>query len=235
MDLRDYSIEHTPACLDDLSRLHLTREDLFSLVQSEFRSHLNYFRFDLEDYMMPVKASYIVYMAKVGNSLAFKRILPCTKNEAKLSSWSDILAMYRRATRLAYRDDPNVLFTRRGQFGAAVAIHLEIERRIVKHFEQHEGLIVEALVIDRPAKAVMVPSEDISAKDERQRIAVSVAFHLLQSSGAQREGTEIVQDLDNDIRTPQSATGDLVACLERSLQHLHKILILFPPIEETRS
>ncbi len=228
-DLKKYDIEYTPACLEDLARLRLTQDDLFTLVQSEFRGHLNYFRFDLEDYMMPVRASCIVYMDKIGNSIVFKRILPCTKNEAKLSSWTDILAIYRRATRLAYREDPYVLFTRRGQFGATADIHLDIERRIVKHFQEYEDLVIDEFVMQDPEISLINVPEYLTGKDEKQRVAMSVSFHVIQSTRARSEGYNIVKDLDNGLRSPESAVGDLVACLERSLQHIHKVLILFPP------
>jgi hypothetical protein len=217
---------YKPQFKNDLATLELTEYDIADLVQSEFRSHLNYFRFDLEDYPMPVKSHFIVYLSKIENDITFLRAIPCTKNEAKLASWNDILTLYRRATRLAYRQvnaDHKLLLYTQGAIGRATTLHLEIQSRIEKHFAKYDALVLQPMSLEK----LEVPSTD---KDNKSIAVSSISFHLHESYVANKEVTNIIEYMDADDITPDDAIGLIVSQLERSLQHIHKIIIDFPPL-----
>lgn len=235
-NLRDYVCVFTEECKRDALILGLSEDTIINLVQGEFRSHLNYFRFDIEDYPLPVKTNHIIYLDKNGQRIDFKRVISCTKNEAKLASWNDILALYRRATRLAYREEPQRLLFVKGMIRRVADLHLDMKTRIEKHYKefdrievhpgirqvtkwQQSGVVSEKqLEEDKPGKS--------SNKDNE------IAFHLLQSESACQEVYNIIESLDNGDITDNTAISLIVTAFERSLQHIHKIILRYPPIED---
>src|ERR1700730_7982904 len=92
--VRDYTCTFTEECKRCMEALSLDEEQALSLIQAEFVSHVNYFRFDLEDYPMPTRQDYIVYLDKVGGRIEFRRVVASTHDQAQLASWNDLLALY---------------------------------------------------------------------------------------------------------------------------------------------
>jgi hypothetical protein len=230
-NIRDYKIKFTPKCLDDLERLKTNRDDILDSIQGEFRHHANYFLFDLEDYTMPLRGQFLVHMDKTGTSLVLKGLFLCTENEQELASWSGVLTLYRRATRLAYRTDPNLLYLRKGHYDAVSNIHQELHRQITNHFEKYRALRLQlpGRALETPELIVKNGTGATSDTEARTRVGLEIAFHLSEAMNARRQGLEIAADLDNGLRKPEASLGDLVTCLERSLQHIHKVLLQFPP------
>lgn len=197
-----------------METLQLHEAKILEMVQLEFTNHLNYFRFDLEDYPLPVRSSYIIYLDKVEKRIEFRKIVPCTANEARLTSWNDILALYRRATRLSFREQPENIFLIKGLLARTDELHHEIRRRMIKHFRAFESL------------DLLSPS---AMKDDKYR---EIAYHLDESEGACREVDETVRALDLGDLTQSGARSLIISALERGLQHLHKIILRYPPTPE---
>jgi len=249
-NFRRYKVTFLTECENDLATLKLDKSALIKLVESEFLGHMNYFVYDLEEYAMPVKAKYIVHIDKIDEKLTFKRIFSCTANEAKLTSWNDILTLYRRATRLAYRDKPEDMLLIQSMLPRTRQIHIELVYRIVKHFSTYEGLqlsvdpvqiisvarielqrrkaLVNKLITDNatgtPHPITHYPTTEQDAKTKE------IDFHLRQSVVAWIEVEEIQEDLEDGLITEQAALGALITSAERSLQFIHKLLLIHPPI-----
>ena len=216
----DYKCVFTNECKRDMAELGLEERSVINLVESEFVNHINYFLFDLEDYPLPVRSSYIVYLDKVNDRIEFRKIIPCSKNEAKLASWNDILALYRRASRLAYRQKPETILFVRGLLGRTIELHDEIRGRIQKHFEKLEGL---------PVIGAVIPDTLEAHKVDRSS---GIRYHLGESERAERETHQISLAMNRRDIGERDALALIVSELERSLQHIHKVLLLFPPIDE---
>ena len=207
----NYTCVFTDDCRRDMESFQLNEQHVLDMVQLEFTNHLNYFRFDLEDYPLPVRSRYIIYLDKVEKRIEFRKIVPCTANEARLTSWNDILALYRRATRLSYREEPDNVFLIKGLLARTDELHHEIRRRIVKHFADFEGLRVEGAW---------------ATNDDKPR---EIGYHLGESEQAGSEVNETVRAMDTGDITQNSARGLIISALERGLQHLHKIILRYPP------
>lgn len=226
-----YQIEFTDACAANLRTLALTPDQVRELVSAEFRSHTNYFRFDLEDYPLPLRSSYIVYINKIGLRIQFTRLVSCTADQAKLASWSDLLSLYRRATRFAYRrGKPEALLVDAGAVARVVTLHVDLRTRIRKHYETFERLPLEPLMYGLPAMPTPDPA-GAPARPNSADVAAQIAFHLIQSARADESASRVEQDARFGDITLADATGLVVTDLERSLQHLHKILLAFPPLD----
>ncbi|MEI7900916.1 MAG: response regulator [bacterium] len=214
----------TERCRGHLATLGTSEADVLALVQGEFRSHTNYLRFDLENYPLPLRSGYIAYLTKTGQQVEFTGFIKCTADQAKLASWNDILALYRRATRLAYRSDPQKLFLVHGALGRAIELHVDLRTRITKHFTDFERLPVEERVflMDRATTGGGVSSGEAMADE--------VAYQLRESARATNEASKVEQMLELGDMTFGDAVGTCVMEMERSLQHLHKIITGYPPI-----
>ena len=197
---REYRHVFTEECVANMAHLGLSEESLLKLVYDEFRGHINYFRFDLEDYPLPLKRNYIAYINKVAHTIQFMGVANCTSDEAQLSAWNDILALYRKATRLVYRTEPDKLFITRGLLGRTEGLHNEIGQRLAKYSADFGSL-----------------------KD-------SFRFHLNESARNLKEVTETVNELELGDVSEKTATQTIVMNLEASLQHIHKIIIENPPL-----
>lgn len=225
-----YNCVFTEECKRDLSSLGLTQDDVIALVQGEFRSHMNYFRFDLEDYPLPVRTNYIVYLDKVQQRIEFRRVVLCTRNEAKLASWNDILALYRRATRMSYRENPTDLLFRKGMHKRISSLHEDIELRIRKHYNDFYTLTADSRLREDQTESSQntIPASTAN----RERMGDEIDFHLDQSSAALSEVFQIVKSMEAGDISDNDAIGLIVAAFERSLQHIHKIILRYPPIGE---
>src|SRR5579863_407560 len=197
-----------------MEALNLSQEQVINLVQAEFGSHMNYFRFDLEDYPMPTRQDYIVYLDKVGNRLEFRNVVASSNDQVQLASWNDILSIYRRATRMSYREDPRRIILVAGMASRVRSLHRELFMRIEKHFSRFECPEDEERALEW-------------VESERCR---GIFFHLHESRIACEDAYEIIKSLDRSDVSQQSAISSLTSSFERSLQHLHKILLKYPPV-----
>ncbi len=199
-----FKITFTEKIKKEMKKFNLAENQIIDLVKSEFRSHINYFRYDIEGYPMPVKLKYIISISKIGNQLEFQNIMKCTHNEVIMASWNNILSCYRRSTRLAYREDPHTLLKNKGMINRTYVIHEEIRKLMEKHFFENN-------------------------KSTPKQTADEVKSYLNSSKQADKEALEAHEMLNIGDIFPEKALSLIVPSLERSLQYLHKILILFPP------
>lgn len=202
--LEAYKIEFTDSCRADMERCKISKDQLILLVQMEFLNHVNYFLFDLEDYLLPVRQDYLVFLNKVDSSISFRGVTPCSAYEAETESWKDILALYRRASRLAYRQTPNLIVLNRAMFPAACRLHDELHSRLRKHVDTYRP------VGEEPAW--------------RARINGAAA--------AVGEADHAFHDFENALIDEAALIASATKGLELSLQHIHKILLTLAPSRE---
>jgi len=213
-------------CLVNLASLGLTKEELLELVQGEFRSHINYFKYALANYPLPLRSGFMVYINKTAECVEFTGLIKCSANQVKLASWSDILALYRRSTCLAYREpdfDPCRLLLNKGMLHRITDLHTDLRVRISKHFATMEDLKVE----DWMTGFTVQPSRGTTLREEMANLIV---YHLRESDRADHEAFKIEELYRIDDMTLKNATGEIVMALELSLQHIHKVITAFPPI-----
>jgi DNA-binding response OmpR family regulator len=225
LDIKNYACTFTEECRVDMKNLGLTKKGVLALVQNEFTSHVNYFRFDLEDYPLPVRTNYIIFLNKVGKRIEFRKLARCSHNEARIASWNDILALYRRATRLSYREDPSRLVYTRGMPERVASLHVDLQQRLHKHFQQFDG-------INYLGEAPESGSSRHGAgkRSSSQRAAEELRFHLLESQRELKESHKILEAVELGDIADNKAVGLMVACFETSLQHIHKIILRYSPV-----
>lgn len=223
-------VRFLPDCLAQMSALGLSEADVRQLVQDEFRGHTNYFRYDLENYPLPVRNSFIVYLSKTGSRVEFSGIVRCTNQQAKLTSWNDILTLYRRATRLAYRTKPQEALVNHGAVGRVAALHKDMRTRLMKHYDRFDGMpIMKRIMAGELFDQVRKPEQ---WNERTAQATEEIAFHMNESARADQEALDIAASVgDGDMHWDQ-ALGLLVAELERSLQHIHKVLLAFAPVHD---
>jgi hypothetical protein len=218
-DISHYKCSLTQVCRQNLSRLRVSESELLSLVQAEFASHVNYFLFDLEHYPLPLGTRFIVYLHKVQDHITFEQLVPATHNQIQLARWNDLLALYRRATRLNYRQDPTKLAFLDGVAQRACALHEELVKRMMKYYLEFEGLPKEA---HRAKKG--------GNKRNRQRADPKEVYaHLGASRASLQEAMEVEESIKLGDISAERAVGLIAASLETSLQHIHKLILLYPP------
>ena len=233
-NVRDYDLEFTDACHRSLERLQMTEDQLVELVQREFRSHVNYFRFDLEHYPLPVRDKLIVYMDKVGKTLRFTDVAAVNLDLALLSTWHDILAVYRGATRLRYRQDPNAFAVSPGSLARVIGIHDDLAGRISKYFGQFHGLRAGADLLDWDEKLREAAKEHPDKVDETQLLTDKervICFYLQQSKLARNRAWEAWEASERGDINLDDALVEMVTGLETSLQYLHKIILEHSPAD----
>lgn len=221
---RECDFVFTERCRGQLATLSLSEAEVLALVQGEFRSHTNYLRFDLENYPLPLRSGYIAYLTKVGARVEFTGFVKCTADQAKLASWNDILTLYRRATRLAYRSDHNKLLLMQGALRRVIELHVDLRVRITKHFTSFERLPMEERVF------FLCDEKQGGDRSSKEAMADEVAFQLRESARANEEASKVAQMLEQGDMTFHDALGTCVMETERSLQHIHNIITGYPPI-----
>jgi hypothetical protein len=218
-DIAQYKCSMTQICRNNLVNLKLSKSDLLSLVQAEFDSHVNYFIFDLEHYPLPLGTRYIVYLHKVQDRIQFEQVIRATHNQIQLARWNDLLTLYRRATRLDYRLDPMRLTLVNGVAERACALQHELGRRMLKYYTEFEHL---------PLKTGLRKK----GLNKRHRLSVKldeVLAHLRASHASLIEVGEVAEAINLGDISAERAVGLMAASLETSLQHLHKLILLYPP------
>jgi hypothetical protein len=231
-NISSYEVYWTHECLEDISRIGINKTSLIDMLSKEFRSHMNYFRFDLEDYVIPLQSKYLLRLEKIGREIKFFGLSECTSDQAQLAAWNDILSVYRRATRMAYREDPNVIIFQGGHFGRAINLHMDLRARLTKYFRQFYNINIDEVFhniagAQGTASIRLPPRDNASAICEES--AQSIVYHMVSSSRSSKEAVDIASDIEIGDTVNHRALGPLVLSLERSLQHIHKIITSFPP------
>ncbi|MCD6362310.1 MAG: metallophosphoesterase [Armatimonadetes bacterium] len=233
-NVRDYDLEFTDACRRSLERLEMSEDDLIDLVQKEFRSHVNYFRFDLEHYPLPVRDKLIVYMDKAGNTLRFTDVAAVNVDLALLSTWHDILAVYRGATRLRYRQDPNAFVMSPGSLARVIGIHDDLAGRISKYFSQFWSMRTGADLLGWDEKLREAAQEHPDRVEDEQLLSEDervISFYLQQSKLARTRAWEAWEASERGDISLEDALVEIVTGLETSLQYLHKIILEHSPAD----
>ncbi|MDI9585930.1 MAG: metallophosphoesterase [Acidobacteriota bacterium] len=232
--IEDYRLEFTPTCLDALARLEMSQEQLVELVQGEFRSHINYLRFDLEHYPLPLRAQFIAYIDKVGDLIRFRDVAPCTADLAMLSAWHDILAVYRGATRLKYRDDPNAFMRAPGFLARVIGVHDDLSSRIIKYFDEFLAMQVDPNLLTARQQLRRMSLSDRHDGAPAETIAPTesegvIGFYVQEAKKARGRAWEAWQDVDAGYVDLEPGLADIVTGIENSLQYLHKIIVEHSP------
>jgi hypothetical protein len=114
-------------------------------------------------------------------------------------------------------------------------LHEEIGRRIEKHFQDYEQLPVdgstETTLVSMSPSVGASPREIVGRSGDRTLVQREVSLHLLSSQEAIAAAHTALHDFQNELIDVSHAIAGIVTSLELSLQHLHKVLIRFPPTE----
>ena len=254
-NIREFNVVFTDDARNHLAKFMISGESLLDMLNKEFRSHVNYFIFDLEDYVMPVQRRYLVYLDKIGNNLTIKGVFLCTQDQAELASWNDILSQYRRISRLDYRNPESDFALLERQLQYIRGLHFELSERIAAHFEKYSGIRISSSIrstianIDEMKEAIgeeapdehelyIVGAEDSDVKlldedlKEKLRKAKDIAFLLQMSFAAARESATHSDEMKMGLLSDTTLRATIVSDFERSLQFLHKVITGYPPVQE---
>lgn len=230
--LRDYEIKFSQTALENISFLRITQELVIKLVESEFTHHVNYFKWDLLDYPLPVQDGYIVVLDKVGRVVTFRSVKRADFNELELASLNDILSIYRRLSRFEYRLDKNFILRSEMVFVIAEQ-HEEVIRRLIRHHEIFRQISLPGkekfpsmFLSYLSDSAKSVESESRLKEFERKIPPTSKGFGLnvVSSISALQSIDEIITNEENGLISQKEADKEVVLCLERSLQYIHKMI-----------
>lgn len=247
-DLHYYRRVFTSDAIKDLQKLEMTQDQVIDLVQIEFLSHLPYFRYDILDYPLPVQRQYLVVLDKVGRSVTIRAIKKAEWTELELASWSSILGLYRRCTRLQYRTDRDYIL-RPEVIRRITADHNYILKHILRHLAQYKnvdignggdigGGIASYMGGLTRVLAHVSNKESIKVLSEQDMLSLVKAFeypfpeeykyipyHIASSSLALLSIDEVVSDVENKITSEDAGQAEIVLALEKSLQYIHKIIL----------
>ena len=230
--LRDYEIKFSKTALENVSALSITQETVVRLVENEFTHHVNYFKWDLLDYPLPVQDGYIVVLDKVGNTVTFRSVKRAGFNELELASLNDLLAIYRRLSRFEYRLNKKFIL-RPETVAMVVDQHKEILRRLIRHYEIFRKIILlgkekfPMLFLEYLSKTN--ESADVESKMKefvRKSSPNSIGFGLnvVAAISALHSIDEIIANEENGLTSQDESDKEVVLCLERSLQYIHKMI-----------
>jgi len=234
-DLKKYQIQFTKTALGNLSTLGITEDKVIDLIDKEFTHHVNYFKWDLQDYPLPVQQNYIVVLDKTGKSLTIRAVKSSNLNEAQLASINNLLADYRRLSRYQYRTTPNYIL-RPEAIKEIYQSHRGVIQTLYKHYslykepgfnsdhfyvsyigyEQIIGIVTDLsqLAEFQEKKEKSLPSDKVFAHN------IIAAIKSLQSI------EKLSVDQENGLISSEVADREIVLALETSLQYIHKTVNL---------
>lgn len=230
--LRDYEITFSKTALENVSALSITQEKVVRLVENEFTHHVNYFKWDLLDYPLPVQEGYIVVLDKVGSVVTFRGVKSADFNELELASLNDLLAIYRRLSRFEYRLNKKYIL-RPETVAMIVDQHKEILRRLIRHYEIFRRITLlgkekfPKLFLEYLSEANKSTDVDSKMKEfVRKSSPNSMGFGLnvVAAISALHSIDEIIANEENGLTSQDEADKEIVLCLERSLQYIHKMI-----------
>ncbi len=228
--LKKYTIRFTKTASDNLSSLKISEDKVISLIENEFKHHINYFLWDLQDYPLPVQQNFIVILDKIEKAITIKAIRPSDFNESQLASINNLLADYRRLTRYKYRTVSDYIL-RPETIREIIYSHQQLLFRLIKHYSTYEEPKFEGyLGTDRFAhynfflENAQIP--EIAKLLETMPNNKTFTFNLAASFEALREIDKLIHDVENEFISSHSADREIVLSLERSLQYIHKTINL---------
>jgi len=230
------NIRFTKVALDNISALGISEDKVLQLVDHEFRGHMNYFLWDLQDYPLPVQQNYIVVLDKINQTLTIRAVKSSNFNEAALASINNLLADYRRLGRYKYRTAKNYIL-RPETVHEISKSHWEVIRRLTKHYRSYKEPAYQGGTNIVPAylslEALMEKSQDPSEIAEYKSVLEEAtpadkafAFNLLSAGRALKDIDKLTTDLENGFVSDDIADREIVLALERSLQYIHKSINL---------
>jgi hypothetical protein len=234
--LKDYKIAFTQIALDNISALHITKEAITNLVENEFTHHVNYFKWDLLDYPLPVQDGYIVVLDKTGTTVTFRAIKHAQFNELELASLNDLLALYRRLSRFEYRIKDNYVF-KPEIVARIINVHKEIIKRLIRHHEIFRGIELPgkerfpSLFIEYISES-SIPHGNNRADDARIETYIhklpdntkGFAHNITAAVSALFAIDDIIASEENRLISQDEADKEILLGLERSLQYIHKMI-----------
>lgn len=234
--LDDYEVEFTKSALDNIKVLGLTRGKVIELVENEFVNHLNYFLYDFQDYPLPVQNQFIVVLDKMEKKVVFRAIKRAELSELELTSWNAILGLYRRVSRYQYRTNPDHIL-RPETILRIKTEHQSIFGRILRHLEVFKNVklsgdpnnFMQALT----SNLDLLLNYDLTETQREKSIeAISfpkevreIWFYISTALTSLEEISVIIADAENQLIPQKTADSEVVLCLERSLQYIHKIIL----------
>lgn len=230
--LRDYEIKFSKTALENITLLRITQELVIRLVESEFTHHVNYFKWDLLDYPLPVQDGYIVILDKVGSIVTFRSVKHADFNELELASLNDILSIYRRLSRFEYRLGKNYILRSETVFAIAEQ-HEEVIRRLIRHYEifRHISLpgkekfpVLFLSYLSETNNSVEGGSRFKEFERKVSPNSKGFGLNVVSSISALQSIDEIITNEENGLISQNEADKEVVLCLERSLQYIHKMI-----------
>lgn len=230
--LREYKVMFSKTALENITILRLSQEKIINLVENEFTHHINYFKWDLLDYPLPVQDGYIVVLDKIGLDVTFRSIKQSDLNELELASLNDLLAIYRRLSRFEYRINSNIIL-RTETIDAISSQHKEVIKRLIRHYE-----IFRKILLPNKERFPIVFLSQISETEKTTRNEGKLkayvdklppntrgfGLNVVASFSALHEIEELIANEENNLLSQQEAQKEIVLCLERSLQYIHKMI-----------
>lgn len=227
--LRDYKVFFTDTALEHVSALKLTQETIISLVESEFTHHINYFKWDLSDYPLPVKAGYIIVLDKVEDTVTFRAVKRADINELELASVNDLLSLYRRLSRFEYRLSKNYIL-RPETVNAIIDQHKEVIKRLIRHYELFKKVVLPekekfpALYLKYLSGSTDLDTKTIIGLEKLPLRTKGFGHNVVASISALYDIEELITNEENGLISQNEADKEVVFCLERSLQYIHKMI-----------
>lgn len=242
-NISSYQVYFSDEALIDIKSLGLTTEKVVDLVEKEFVNHLNYFRYDFQDYPLPVRGNYLVVLDKINKKISFLAVKHASWGELELVSWNSILGLYRRVSRYQYRVDPNYTFSR-DAVKKITSDHNEIFIRVIRHIgvfkgvrdfaESPLGTIIALrglLQLELEEFGIVRSIDDLAEKYQFHFLNtpfedVKAIFpYILFAMIPHEEVYQILDDVENQVISQETGNTEIVLCLERSLQYIHKMIL----------
>jgi len=236
LSLKDYAIQFTKTASDNISILGITEDKVLNLVENEFTHHVNYFKWDLQDYPLPVQQNYIVILDKNGKSLTIRAVKSSNLDEAQLISINNLLADYRRLSRYKYRTVLNYVL-RPEIIKEIVSSHIGILRLLYKHYSLYkepnfrsDHFFIDYANYDDLIELVEDAAQIAEILKEKERLPLpsnKVFSHNVVTAFKTLRGIDkLTSDLENGLISSDVADREIVLSLESSLQYIHKTISL---------
>lgn len=234
-NLKNYDIQFTKTALNNISALGITEDKVINLIDSEFTHHVNYFRWDLQDYPLPVQQNFIVILDKTGKSLTIRAVKSSNLNEAQLASVNNLLADYRRLNRYKYRTIPNYVL-RPEAIKDICSSHDSVIRLAYKHYSifkepkfRNDHFWIAYLRFEELIGNSTDPFKIAEYKKRQEKgLPRNKAFshNIIAAIKALYGIDKLLADLDNGFISSETADREIILSLERSLQYIHKTINL---------
>jgi len=209
----------TERCRSDLRSLKLTEAAVRSLLQAEFDNYPSDDPWSFHVYPLLLASDYLISVKKVGKRVELGSVVACTTNQEQVAAWRSIIAHYKSLISMSYRDDPSAFASAPGR---AMRVS-ELHQQLAHMMEEYYAAFKAAGTDDRRHQPLR--KHNARGKVDNQK----VYFHLDLSQSACCDVKRVLELVNGGDIEPAKAVGLLVAALEQSLQHIHKLIVLYPP------